>query len=100
MLETGPLYPTGPTRRYELFFQKNKNKKRESISADRPSGLTYFGGGLNQREPPVLPGSPSPRTSANILFLPTSCALEEQCQSHRSHIGGKLGGKRGIGSIG
>jgi hypothetical protein len=57
-------------------------------------------GGLNQREPPVLWGSPSPRASADILFSPTSRAPEEQRQSRRIHSGGKLGGKRGIGGIG
>ena len=56
-------------------------------------------GGLNQREPPALPDSPSPRVSTDTLFLPTSRAPKEQRQSRRSHSGGKLGGKRGIGGI-
>ncbi len=35
-----------------------------------------------------------------IHFFPTSHVPEEQHQSRRSHSGGKLGGKRGIGGIG
>ncbi len=57
-------------------------------------------GGSNQREPPVLPGSPSPSASADILFSPTSRAPEEQRQSRRSHSGGKLGASRKLVALG
>jgi hypothetical protein len=80
--------------------KKNKNKSESRFQPIDRRTRPISGGGSNQREPLVLPGSPSPRASADTLFLLTSRAPEEQRQSCLSHSGKKVGGKGGIGGIG
>ena len=89
-----------PTNHNQRSLQKNKKKRESRFQRIDRRSQPISCGRSNQREPPVLPDSPSPRASADTLFLPTSRAPEEQRQSRRNHSGGKLGGKRGIGSIG
>ncbi len=96
-LHASPTPPQTTTSRVSKKIRIKRGSRFQPIDRrTRP----ISGGRSNQREPPVLPGSPSPRASADILFLPTSRAPEEQRQSRRNHCGGKLGGKWGIGGIG
>jgi hypothetical protein len=71
--------------------KKNKKKSESRFQPIDRRTRAISGGGLNQREPPELPGSPSPRASADTLFSPTSRAPEEQRQSRR-RLGLILGG--------
>ena len=92
--------PTPPTNHKSPSLKKNKKKSASRVQPIDRRTRPISGGGLNQREPPVLQGNPSPCASADTLFSPTSRAPEEQRQSRRNHSGGKSGGKRGIGGIG
>jgi hypothetical protein len=79
----------------QLAEPKKKKKKKESRfqPIDRWT-QAISGGGSNQREPPVLTGSPSPCASVDTFFSPISRAPEEQRQSRRNHSGGKSGESR------
>ena len=89
-----------PTNHNRWSLQKNKKKRESRFQRIDRRTRPISCGGSNQREPPVLTDSPSPRASADTLFLPTSRAPEEQRQSRCNHSGGKSGGKWGIGGIG
>ncbi len=92
--------PTPPTYHNSPSPPKIRIKRESQFQLINRRTRPISGGGSNQREPPVLPGSPSPCVSADILFLPISRVPEEQRQSRRNHSGEKLGGKQGIGGIG
>jgi hypothetical protein len=97
-----PLHasPTPPQTTTSRVSKKIRIKRGSLFQPFDHQTRPISGGQSNQREPLVLPGSPSPCASADIIFSPTSRAPEEQLQSRRNHRGGKSGGKRGIGGIG
>ena len=93
-------WDTPRTNHKSPSLKKNKKKSESRVQPIDRRTRPISGGGSNQREPPVLRGSPSHCAFANTLFLLTSRAPEEQRQSRRNHSGGKSGGNRGIGGIG
>jgi hypothetical protein len=84
-----PAEPKKTRIKRESQFQRIDHRTRP-ISCD----------GSNQREPPVLPNSPSPRASADTLFCQPHVRLRSSVNPAAAIVGGKWGESRVLAALG